>query len=166
VHSDDPDADLKAVEHTGAAAQTGADDLKSLENQMAMFGLTYLMPKTGNTTATEKAIDSSENDSSLLGWVRVFENCLGRALNYMDRILGKADTQNKVDCNKEFSNGLNEVSAQVLLQGYQLGLLPREVVLEEFKRRGLISDEWDLVEISQMLENEQRTSSVFGEENG
>lgn len=164
VHSDDPLSDLKVVEHNGQAITAGRNDLKDTEYQMAMFGLTLMIPKTRNITATEKTIDSNENDSSLLNWTRIAEDGFNTAIQYMNDIVGNDSTKaGTLDFNKEFRNFLRAEDALIILNAVERNLLPMELMFTEFKRRGIITDEWDLVEIKQMLEQQvQRDTDIGG----
>ena len=62
-------ADLRFVEHSGAAIAAGRQDLIDLEDRMAVMGLDLMTRRSGagSTTATARAIDAAENTTSLLG---------------------------------------------------------------------------------------------------
>jgi len=155
----DPESDLKVVEHTGKAIEAGRNDLKDLEEGMAMYGLTFMMPKTGNITATSHAIDSSENDSSLKLWALQYQDflksCFETALDFMG-----AESEVIVEVNTDFKSFLEDVSVQALLKGFEKGLFPRELVFDEYKRRGIIHSETDFVDVLAMIEDDLRSSTV------
>lgn len=156
VQSNDPDGDFKIVEHSGKGIEAGRQDLKDLENQMALFGLTFMMPRTGNITATERSLDAAENTSALRSWALGHKDFIENCLDFTYRIAGKEEGKaGSVTVNTEFSRMLRDVSAQILLAGFEKGLLPRQVVFEEFKRRGLVKDEWDFLEVTKMIEKEE-----------
>ncbi len=116
IHANDPEADLKTVEHSGRAIEAGRQDL---EKQMAMFGLTYLMPKTGNQTATERAIDSSENNSALLGWALIFQDAVNLALDYTGKYCGHDEGSNgSVVINTSFKDALSDQDYRILIESF------------------------------------------------
>jgi len=165
--SDDPNADLKVVESTGAAINAGRVDIQDLERQMALFGLTYMMPRSGNVTATERALNTSESDSTLRQWALTFQDFVEQILDYMNRIIGNDPGEaGSVGVNTEFGSILNDLTGQLLVQAFREGVLPREVVIEEFKRRGTIKDDWDFVELIKMLDQDMRKRSILEFEGG
>ena len=162
ILSDDPEADLKVVEHSGEAIGAGRLDIRDIETQMALFGLTVMMPKTGSGTATERAIDSSENDSSLKSWALSFEDglneCVKITADYLNIDKEKAGT---LSINTEFQSYLMSAEAQILIDAKDKRILPRSVVIEEFMRRGIIKEDSDPIEIEKMLEKELETDMPF-----
>ena len=83
-------ADLRFVEHSGAAIAAGRQDLIDLEDRMAVMGLDLMTRRggAGATTATARAIDSAENSSSLLGLIHAVEDGLTTAFGFMADWLG------------------------------------------------------------------------------
>jgi hypothetical protein len=160
IHSDDKDADLKVVEHSGAAVEAGRNDLLDLESAMAMYGLSLMMPKTGTTTATEKAIDKAENNSALGGWVAKLASALEQLLAYTCQYL-KVEADGQLIPNDDF-NPAGGTEASVLVEGYKCGLLPRQLVVEELIARGVIGQEIDLADLEKMLESDQRQEAMNG----
>lgn len=65
ILSDDPSADLKFVEHSGAAIAAGRQDLIDLEDRMAVMGLDMIARRPGTMTATARAIDSAQCHAAL-----------------------------------------------------------------------------------------------------
>lgn len=163
VHSDNEASDLKAVEHNGHAINSGRNDIKDTENQMAMFGLTFMAPQTRTVTATEKTLDANENDSSLLNWTRIAEDGFNTSIQYMNEIIGlPKEKSGTLIFNKEFRNFLRAEDSLIILNAVERNLLPVELMVKEFKRRGIISDEWDLVELKSLLEAQVRDRQDIG----
>jgi len=131
-----------------------------------MFGLTYMMPKTGNTTATEKAIDSSENDSSLKSWALDFQDFVNLLLDTTLDYTGQEMTDKGIGINTEFRSFLMDLEPKYILEAAKAKILPNEVVFEEFKRRGIIKDEWDWAEVLLMLEQQEQSSVSLGSLSG
>jgi len=159
IHTTSPEGDFKIVEPTGKSIESGRMDLQDLEKQMALFGLTYMLPKTGTTTATERALDSSENDSALKSWSVGFENFLDTLVDYTGIWLGNEPGKSgTLTVNKEFRTFLRDVEPRILLEGFVKGLLSKQLVFEEFKRRDLIRSDYDFATLLSELENEARSS--------
>lgn len=85
VTGDGDGADLRFVEHSGAAIAAGRQDLIDLEDRMAVMGLDLMTRRSGagSTTATARAIDAAENSTALLTLIRAVEDGLTEAFGYM-----------------------------------------------------------------------------------
>jgi hypothetical protein len=155
IHSSDPNAEFKVIEHSGRAIESGRKDLQDLENQMALFGLTYMMTRSGSITATERALDSAENESSLKSWAMSFNDFINTLVDYTNIMAGgEKETGGTVSVNSEFRNIFRDVEPKILLEAYKLGVISRERVFEEFKRRDLIRDDLDFAELIAEINNE------------
>jgi hypothetical protein len=162
VLSDDPDSDLRVVEHSGEAIGAGRQDIKDIESSMTMFGLTMMMPKTGAQTATERAIDSSENDSSLKSWALSMEDALNEAIRITaDYLQIDPDTAGTVDVNTDFQSFMATVEAGVLILAKEKNIIPAKIVIDEFIRRGILKEGTDPLEIDIMMEEELQKSMDF-----
>ena len=154
IHSDHIEGELKYVEHTGRSIGAGQAHLTDLETKMAMWGLQLLMPKTGTITATEKALASGESDSTLKAWALTFEDFIEQLLLYTASYLRK-DQGGSAEVNKQF-RWMQTLDAEVLLRGAQFGVLPKRLVFEELQRRGIVSDDYDYVDVQAMFDEESR----------
>lgn len=76
-------ADLKFVEHSGAAIAAGRQDLLDLEDRMAVLGLDLLRGRPGRETATARALDAERADCALAAVVRRLETLLEHCLAAM-----------------------------------------------------------------------------------
>jgi len=139
VTTEDNDADMKFIEHSGAAIAAGDKDLKETEAQMGLYGLQQLLPREGSQTATEKSISSSESSSSLGTWVTEFETVLTLAFQIAGSFMNQVFPDKGVMLNKEFSYGVSDSQelAQVLAL-YTTGILSAQSTFSEMKRRGVI----------------------------
>ena len=164
IMSDSPEGDFKIVEHSGKGIEAGRQDLLDLERQMAMFGLTYMMPRTGTMLATERAITKSENDSALMGWALQFEDfldsCLVTTFKYVSGTDADIKDSGYVKVNTDFSNWLKDMHGQLLISAFENGAIPRRVVFEEFQRRGIVSDEYEFEDLLGMMEEDRRKGMV------
>ena len=167
IHTGHEKGDFKIVEPQGNSIESGRQDLQDLEKQMALFGLTYMMPKTGTVTATERALDTSENDSALKSWAVSFEDFINVLIDYtgiwLEKQPGESGTCN---VNREFRTFLRDVEPKILLEGFTKLLLSRRLVFEEFKRRDLVRSEEDFADVLAEIENDARTSAGNFEELG
>lgn len=146
IASSDTSADLKYVEHTGAALKVGQDDLDSLERKMEVLGLAPMMRRTGGETATGKAMDAAQAATDLGGWIAILESalteCFTVAAQWMGVELGD-DFKLKIAADAELSaQGDSELRA--LSSARLNGDISRKTFLAELKRRGVLSDTVDI----------------------
>jgi hypothetical protein len=136
---DNPGAELKFVEHTGAAISAGAAALERLEQQMIQSGAELLVKKPGQRTATESANDAEANKCDLQRIVEDFEDSLDQAL-VIAGLYARVQPPS-VSLFKDFgSTSLSDASAQLVADLNARGLLSRETTLGELKRRGVLAD--------------------------
>jgi len=140
VHGDGDGADLKYVEHSGAAIEAGRRDLADLEDRMAVMGLDLLVRRTGGVTATERAIDAARSDSALAATVRSLEDGLTQALRLAAGWLGlPAERAGRVTLDRDL--GLDDTARaeiDLLLKARLAGEIERDVFLAEIRRRGVL----------------------------
>jgi hypothetical protein len=147
-------ADLKFVEHSGAAIESGRQDLTDLEDRMSLYGLQLLMPRTGDITATDRALSSAENDSTLKSWALMFKDAVEQALYFTAQLMGmQGDAGGSAVVNSEFRL-MQAPDADVLLRACIAKALPIRIVIEEFIRRGMISDTIDPVAVEKEMKKE------------
>ncbi len=159
INSDDDNADLKTVEMNGSSIDAGRLDLKETEAQMALYGLQQLVPRTGNMTATEKALTSAESSSSLGTWATEFQAVLNKAFEIAGLFMGIEWMDNGLAVNHEFQFGIADPEMlRVILESYEKGILSAQACFSEFRRRGVFEEHlsWDDMEAD--LEQEKRDS--------
>lgn len=140
ILADDPAADLKFVEHSGAAIEAGRQDLKDLEEKMAMLGLDMLSRNTGPVTATARQLDLAQNHAALYGVVSQLENGLRRMFEQAASCLGISVSeagQIKISRGWLQQNGSAEL-ARWLLDARQTGEISQEEFLQQAAHRGLL----------------------------
>lgn len=137
-------AELKYVEHTGAAIAAGAKSLDDLEQQMVQTGAELLVKQVGGRrTATESQTDAEANKSDLQRLAENFEDALNQALYYMAQFAGLGDG-GSVKLYSDYGTGTMSEASAVLVQNLQLsGLLTKKTAIEELQRRGVLSDDID-----------------------
>lgn len=136
-------ADMKFVEHSGAAIGAGELSLAALQEQMIQTGAELLVKKPGDRSATESANDAEANKSDLQRMAENFEDALDQALAFMAEY---ANTGNGGSV-KLFSDygaaTLSDASATLVADLNSRGLLSKKTVIEELKRRGVLSADVD-----------------------
>ena len=135
------DADLKFVEHSGAAIAAGRQDLLDLEDRMAVLGLDLLRRRPGRDTATARALDADRADCALAAVVRrleaFLEQCLGAMATWLDL---PPEAAGKLSIYQDFSlsSGTGD-ELEILLQARLAGDLARSDFLAELQRRGVLA---------------------------
>jgi Domain of unknown function (DUF4055) len=161
ITSDEEGAELKFVEITGNSIKAGADDLLAIEQKMALYGLQQLIPRTGNQTATEKAITSGESQSSLGTWAVEFESALQLAFEIAAEFKAEVFPENGVKVNKEYNFGIaNDPELAMLLKANDQGVLSDEACFTEFKRRGIVNEHLTWEEVVEQLTSEKTTETT------
>ena len=159
IMSEDPQAKLTFVEHTGAAVDSGRQSIRDLELKMDAMGGQLLMQRSGDSTATAASLDTAKSHSALQDMVRRMENAMQQAFILM-ALWAKlpADKAGGVNINEDF--GLSLISGKdedTLLKSRLSGELSRESFLTELKRRNVLRNELDVTEEIERIETEGRT---------
>ncbi|WP_325345453.1 DUF4055 domain-containing protein [Xylophilus sp.] len=135
-------AEMKFVEHTGAAITAGADSIKALEEQMIQTGAELLVQKPGHRTATEDSNDAEGNKCDLQRIVESFEDALDQAFVFAG-LYAKMDPP-RVTLFKDFGAAtLTDASAQLIVTMQQGGLITKQTAIREQQRRGVLSPDID-----------------------
>lgn len=143
---DNPHAELKFVEHSGAAIQAGGDSLIALRNQMVETGAELLvMRESGDVSATEDANDAEANKSDLQRIAENFADGLDQALVYAAQFArideGRAGSVSLFD---DYGAAmLSDASAQLVADLNGRGILSNETTIREMQRRGVVSEDID-----------------------
>lgn len=161
IHSTNTEADLKGIALESGPADAMRRELDALEEKMALFGLTLMLPKTGQVTATQAGQDKSENDSALRGWAMILKDCLELALQYTAAWAKLGDKGGSVTVNTDF-RAFSGLDMTLLTQAMIAGKFPVEWWMEEAQRRGMVKDDKDAVDLLAVLANEQRNLGLTG----
>lgn len=149
-HSTDPNAQLASIGIDPASVAAGNDELKDLENRMAIYGLQLLQPKTGMITATESKRDAEENNSSLKAWALQFQDFLENCLVYAARWWKLPDGPSVV-VNVDFASAID---ATLLMEMYRAQAISRETLLSLVKGLGVLPDDFQVEEEQARIERE------------
>ncbi|HDS1797588.1 TPA: DUF4055 domain-containing protein [Pseudomonas putida] len=141
------DGDLKYVEHTGKAVESGRTALQDLLDEMRMAGAKLLTPDKSTTkTATQAEEEAAQELSPLARMAHQFADCLGQLLQYMAEYRGLSDG-GSVEMRGNFDvDYMPEVSLPTLVSMANAGMISKETLFAEMQRRGVISDEYDWAE--------------------
>jgi hypothetical protein len=146
IRSTNEAAKVSYVEHKGEAIKSGQEDLDKLEDRMKVLGLQPLVSRTGNQTATGRALDESRTHTAIQAWIRSLENTLRQAFEMAAKwVKLEIEDDFSIDINNDF--GLSVRAAEdieSLIEMRKTGEVSRETFLREIKRRGLLSEAVDI----------------------
>ena len=143
VKASHPDADLKFVEHTGAAIEAGRMSILDLEDRMRQAGAELLVIKPGNVTESQTLADNEQGACALQKVAENIEDAADQALQLMAEWVGEGEGGH-VTIYKDFGAAtLAEASAELLLKSNQAGKISDESYYEELQRRGIRSPDVD-----------------------
>lgn len=153
--ADDPNADMKFVEHTGKSIESGQKDVEDIEQKMEVLG-NMPMVKQQKKLATSVRLDSDRNSSQLQAWIRGTERglrdtfglaCQWRAIDVPEELT--------IDIYSEFEVAmLGSSDKEFILKTRQAGELSQETFLKEIKRRGALADSVEVQDEIDRLANE------------
>lgn len=142
------------------SVEASRQELKDIEEAMALYGLQLLMPKTGDVTATEKALGASESDSTLKRWALGLKDCLEQAFTFAAQWMDMPEENApSVTVNTEY-HMLTGVDPATILLAVDKGVVSKRMAFEEFKRRGLIRDDADFEDAKADMADEQRIGAL------
>lgn len=163
VRSDEPDASLTYVEHTGGALQTLAEDLESLERRMEQLGVRPHVERMQGATATGIAVNSSSADTDVQAWAQSVDTAAEQAFDWSAKWVGvDAPKDLDVQIYKDFAIemiGGGDVPA--LQADVDKGRVRVETYLKEMKRRGIYADTLEIEEeVAHAEEEKQRKAEL------
>jgi len=158
IVSSSADAKIEFVEHSGRAIEAGRQDLLDLEERMASFGVSMLTKRPGNQTATGRAIDSAESTSVLATVAQALEDALEQAFVLASKFMFPAEPSGSLTVFKEFSIS-DRATAEIdqLVKLRTSGNISRETLLAEFKRRGVLADDFNPAADADLLATTETT---------
>lgn len=147
-------ASMMFVEHSGAAIEAGRVSLQDVEERMRRTGAELLVIKPGNVTATETNSENEANKCVLQRITEIFEDAIDQCLVFMANWVGLPEAGN-VQLFKDFAVGsLSDASAQLLLQANQSGKLSDQTLVNEWKRRGILSPDLEYEEEKERIDEQ------------
>jgi len=157
----DPTGSVQAVGVDAASVAASRQELEDLKAEMALFGLQLLMPRTGDETATGRALSAAESDSTLKRWALDFKDALEQALVFAATFMGGNVKAPSVFVNTEFRPAIMDdaLALQGLSDDVKSGVISRETYLSEKKRRGIFADDFDIEQENERIAKEQRAGT-------
>lgn len=152
-----PSAHLSVVEHSGAAAKIGEDDLKSIEARMQTLGVQPFLEAAQDVTAFANAASEARKQSKVQSWIGKTESAIEDAIEMASGLAGETIPEDfSIRVFRDFGVGLRAgTDVPVLIQLRAAGDIDRKTELEEIKRRGVLSDDVDVDLVIQAVEDEQ-----------
>jgi hypothetical protein len=143
IASQNPDARLQIVEHSGAAVQVGQDDLDNLQRGMEQLGVRPHIEKSSGASATASFLNADGAATDVQAWAQAVDTALeqafARAATWSGMTLPETfDVQIFKDYAVKIAGG-NEITA--LQADVKEGRITEETYLKEAKRRGMYSDD-------------------------
>lgn len=154
--SENTEAKLSVVEHSGAAVKVGRDSLKVLEDKMEELSLKPEINRTsGDVTAAEVTSNSFNSCSDLLNWTRAVEDCLKHAYMLAYSYIGQELPEDfKLKVYDDFVVIGNTSDLGFLLDAKREGVLDQKTLLFEMKRRGSIDIQHSIKDIMEKSQEE------------
>lgn len=166
IKSTNHEADVKYVEHTGKAISAGRQDIVDIEERMIVLGLEPLLSRPGNQTATGQSIDEAKSQSSIQAWIQSLEKTLTDLFKMAAKWIDiEVPEDFKVDIYNDFGLSVRaSEDIEALIKMRQSGEIDRETFLREIKRRGLLSENADVNEVIDKIEEEGPALGNIGDE--
>lgn len=153
-----PDGKYYYVEHSGKAIDSGRQHIKDLQEEMSILGI-ELLKKSGDATATAKAIDTAENLSMLQALAILFGDALEQAYDIAAKWMNLGKKAGSVTINSDFGLSMNDaVDVPVLQFARTAGEISHDQFISELQRRGILADDFDPEADAALLEQEATKS--------
>lgn len=150
--SSNKEANGKYVEHSGKGISTARDYLRDLVEEMELLGMQPMVSRSGDATATGRAIDEARTFTDIQAWIRALELVLYDAVELAAAwIKVKLPADFMVNINNDFGISLsNAKDIDALITARQTKEITRKTFLEELRRRGVLNE---MLDIDQELDN-------------
>ncbi|WP_313188877.1 DUF4055 domain-containing protein [Pantoea sp.] len=141
IMSEEDEADLRYVEHSGKAIEAGRTDIIDLEEKMRQIGAELLVIKPGHRTVVQTLADNEAGTSALQRMVCDLTDAARLAMQYLAEWTGEKDGGHVTIFSDFGATTLAEASADFLVSMYRTRALSDETLFNEIQRRGLINSE-------------------------
>jgi len=141
ILSEEDEADLRYVEHSGRAIEAGRTDIIDLEEKMRQIGAELLVVKPGHRTVVQTLTDNEAGTSALQRMVCDLTDAARLALQYLAEWIGESEGGHVTIFSDFGATTLAEASADFLVDMYKTRALSDETLFNEIQRRGLINSE-------------------------
>jgi hypothetical protein len=127
----------------GSGAEQGWKDLERLEQRMSELALLpFVAQKTGNATATAKAIDTTQANSEVQAWALILKDALEQAWRYHAAWINLEDGP-AVEVNTDYGLTIGASDMADLIKMRALGELSQRTLWMEAKRRAVLGPAFD-----------------------
>lgn len=156
-------AEMKYVEHTGAAIEAGRLSLKDLEDQMRAMGAELLVESQVSTTATQNNIEDGEAKCQLEMMTEALTDALDLAVEIEHKMV-RLEYKGAINLFKDFGSSMLMSTAGpfilAIIQMVTAGLMDKETAFSELQRYGIVNPDavWD--DIQARIDVEPPTFSV------
>lgn len=158
-------ADMRFVEHSGQAIEAGRQSIADLESRMRETGAELLVLQPGKITATQVQSENEANKCVLQKITENFEDAMNQALQFMADWVGEEDG-GSVGLYKDFgAASLSDASAQLLLNTAMSSKISDQTLLNEYKRRGILSSDLDIEAEHELIAAQGPALGVLGSNN-
>ena len=165
VISSNSEAKMKFVEHTGAAINSGRQDLKDVEQTISMLGADLIMNKSvSRQTATAREIDRSESLSVIQIALRNLEQLIENLYRTAGILMGVDATDVGVSIGADLNLAQEPNPIDSFLKLRELGL-SEDALLAEAQRRGILAEYVKATEIDLTLWREEQLHKLQPTEN-
>jgi hypothetical protein len=131
------------IEPDAASIGKLMEHLETTRKELRDLGMQPLLPKTGNLTATATALAGAKAHCAVQAWALALEDTLERALAMSAKWLGDT-TQSEVSVHTDFDAGIDvPTELATILDMRKNNDLSQDTMWAEFKRRGVLSDDFD-----------------------
>lgn len=144
-------ADLKYVEHSGAAIGAGRDSLKDLEAKMQSYGSDMLENNGAVETATGRALRAGETNNRVALIALNLAAAVERTLGWIAYFNKVAEPDFHVDIHTEYGINSSAEELTALASARTMGDLSQEDYLQELKRRGLLRNDFSVADNADRL---------------
>lgn len=155
-----PDADVGMLEFTGEGVSAISQELKSMEDQMAILGSRVLLPELSEHTATASKLRSISETSDLATMVLTLEKQFDRVLAFFSIWAGaatpeNADTLTDVEMPTDFMPTTMDAQMITAMVGaWQAGAFDQNTLIQNFQKAEIVDTDIDLEEMKAAIEAE------------
>lgn len=163
VHGE-PGADLRYVEHTGKAAEVGFKEIENLVADLVSMGVEIILnQRTGSQTATGRALDQAEADTLMNSIADAVENLFSELFIFLAEAFGEEvgeDGAGGINLNKDYALQTGDAAQMVtqLISLWGASGISHRALIEELKRRGVLSEDFDFEEDETLIEAERESN--------
>lgn len=143
---DDEKANLKFVEHTGAAVNTGFKYISELVMRMNSLGFEMFSQRTGAAvaTATENKLSASGNNSLIASFALNLNDTANKIvdeiMHWKEMDLKADENYYSIDIKTDYSISISAEEMNGLVNSHQTGAITNKQYVFELKRRGILDE--------------------------